>query len=103
MRRRTRIALAGAFVVLFLLPMAVTLPDRTLAIVTIAVLVLAVFGLVLDAVRSTDEGSGSSWDLIPRWQYEGRHVEMGGATRSEQERAIEEIQEAAEEREGSSS
>jgi hypothetical protein len=100
MRRTVRIAVAGIFVVLFLIPFVYALPDRTLAIAAIGLVVVAVFGLVLNAVQSAGERSGSSWDLIPRWQYEGRHVEMGGATRSEQERAIEEIRKEAEDRDG---
>lgn len=40
---------------------------------------------------------GSVWNAIPSWQYEGRHVESGGLTRGEQERALRDIQEQAEE------
>ncbi|ARS91740.1 hypothetical protein B1756_07990 [Natrarchaeobaculum aegyptiacum] len=44
-----------------------------------------------------DGGDGSVWNAIPSWQYEGRHVESGGLTRSEQERALRDIQEQADE------
>ena len=39
--------------------------------------------------------SNSVWDLIPSWQYDGRHVESGGVTRDEQERALRDIQRQA--------
>lgn len=44
-----------------------------------------------------DERDNSVWNAIPSWQYEGRHVESGGLTRGEQERALRDIQEQAEE------
>jgi hypothetical protein len=96
MHHSVRIAVAGILVVIFLAPLATAVSDRTLAIGAIGLLIVAVFALVLNSVQSSEEQSGSTWDLIPRWQYEGRHVEMGGATRTEQERAIQEIQEEAE-------
>jgi hypothetical protein len=99
MRRSVQIAIAGVFVVLFLYPVASAVPNRTLAIGALGLLFVAVLGLVLKALHSSEEQSGSTWDMIPRWQYDGRHVEMGGATRTEQERAIQEIQEEAQERE----
>ena len=39
------------------------------------------------------------WDAIPSWQYGGLHVESGGLTRDEQERALDDIQETAAEME----
>ncbi len=39
------------------------------------------------------------WDAIPDWQYSGRHAESGGISRSEQERAIRDIERQASERE----
>ncbi len=58
---------------------------------------LTTFGGWLLAQRgqqSTEQtaGAGSVWDVIPSWQYTGRHVESGGLTRDEQEQAIEEVQ-----------
>jgi len=103
MRRSVRIAVAGFFIVIVLAPVVNAVPNRMLAIVAIGVVAVVVFAMVVKAVHSTGDGSGSSWDLIPRWQYEGRHVEMGGATRTEQERAIEEIQEEAVDRDQSQS
>lgn len=45
--------------------------------------------------RERAEGE-SVWEVIPDWQYEGRHVESGGLTRGEQEQALHEIHERAE-------
>lgn len=39
--------------------------------------------------RDTDE---SVWNAIPNRQYEGRHAESGGLTRSEQENALRELE-----------
>lgn len=46
--------------------------------------------------RERSDESESVWEVIPGWQYEGRHVESGGLTRDEQEQALREIQERAE-------
>ncbi|SEO88200.1 Protein of unknown function [Halogranum amylolyticum] len=46
--------------------------------------------------RERADESESVWEMIPGWQYEGRHVESGGLTRDEQEQALREIQERAE-------
>lgn len=46
-----------------------------------------------------DEGTDHAddvWDLIPSWQYEGRHVESGGLSRDEQERSLADVQRQAE-------
>ena len=40
----------------------------------------------------------SSWNAIPDWQYDGRHAESGGLTRGEQEQALQEIHDDAEDR-----
>ena len=52
-----------------------------------------------DAVAAVadDDDERSVWDAIPSWQYEGRHVESGGMSRAEQERALSEIEERARE------
>ena len=49
------------------------------------------------AAIADDDDEGSVWDAIPSWQYEGRHVESGGMSRAEQERALSEIEERARE------
>jgi len=50
------------------------------------------------ASRSDDEESdGTVWDAIPSWQYGGRHAESGGFSRDQQERALGEIRERADE------
>lgn len=60
-------------------------------------------GLVLTVVygyyRAQRKSSDAQdvWDLIPEWQYPGLHVASGGLTRGEQERAIQEVQELADE------
>ncbi|WP_435178435.1 hypothetical protein [Halorussus sp. AFM4] len=43
-----------------------------------------------------DEADGTVWDAIPSWQYGGLHVESGGATRDEQERALGDVRRQAE-------
>jgi hypothetical protein len=63
---------------------------------------LGLVGLVAAGVlyrrsrREGDSGGESVWDVIPGWQYEGRHVESGGLARNEQEQALREIRERAE-------
>lgn len=65
---------------------------------------LALIGILATAIaikryraeRSDDRDEGS-WSIIPDWQYEGRFVEAGGVTRSEQSEAIEEVQTDADE------
>lgn len=46
-----------------------------------------------DAEEAPDDDRGTVWDAIPSWQYEGRFAEAGGISRSEQERAVSELQE----------
>lgn len=57
-------------------------------------------GLVVSRLRSadTDGDSNSVWDAIPSRQYDGRHAESGGLSRGEQEQALQEIQQDAEQR-----
>ena len=48
--------------------------------------------------RGEGDGAESNvWNTIPPWQYDGRHAESGGLTRGEQERALREIQQRADE------
>ncbi|WP_126663911.1 hypothetical protein [Haloterrigena salifodinae] len=42
-----------------------------------------------------DEEVRDVWNTIPSWQYDGRHAESGGLTRGEQESALREIQQRA--------
>ncbi|SFR35308.1 hypothetical protein SAMN04487947_0298 [Halogeometricum rufum] len=54
----------------------------------------------LRAFLTADRGEGDSvWEAIPRWQYDGRHVESGGLTRGEQETALADVEQQAEQRE----
>ncbi|ELY90688.1 hypothetical protein C483_11526 [Natrialba hulunbeirensis JCM 10989] len=48
-----------------------------------------------DAETPASASNSSVWDAIPAWQYEGRHVESGGLARSEQEKALQDIQQQA--------
>ena len=50
-----------------------------------------------DGADGEGDEDSSVWNAIPSWQYEGRHVESGGLTRSEQEQALQDIQQQAEE------
>ncbi|MBZ6495327.1 hypothetical protein [Natrinema longum] len=45
----------------------------------------------------TEDEPSTVWNAIPSWQYEGRHVEAGGIARGEQERALQDIQQQAQE------
>lgn len=42
-----------------------------------------------------DDPAPTVWSAIPSWQYAGRHVESGGLSREDQERAIADLQEQA--------
>ena len=67
---------------------------------TTPLLVVGVFGLIAGVLGLTSghaDDADDVWDAIPKWQYDGRHVESGGFTRAEQEEAIEEIDERASE------
>ncbi|RQH00817.1 hypothetical protein [Natrarchaeobius oligotrophus] len=69
------------------------------ALVGLAVL-LGVVVLWRRATRgsdSTNEDDSSVWNAIPNRQYQGRHVESGGLARSEQEAALADVQQRADE------
>ena len=74
---------------------------RSLVLVPAAVFVL-VTAVVYRKRRRPGRGGDdrSIWDAIPNWQYTGRHVEAGGITVDEQERAIRDVKAEAEAREG---
>jgi len=62
----------------------------------VVLVVLTVSVVVFARLRGDDsDGSESSWNAIPNWQYDGRHAESGGLTRGEQEQALQEIHEDA--------
>ncbi|ELY55770.1 hypothetical protein [Natronolimnohabitans innermongolicus] len=44
-----------------------------------------------------DDAESDVWNAIPSNQYAGRHVESGGLARGEQEQALSDVQERAEE------
>lgn len=66
---------------------------------------LVLFGVIVSAsivllgraqpVEPADGDRSAVWNAIPAWQYDGRHVESGGTTREEQERAVETIKREA--------
>ena len=63
----------------------------------VVVATLGVLGWWVYSRNTTQSSSdGSVWDAIPDWQYDGRHVESGGLTRVEQERALRDIERRAE-------
>lgn len=95
--RRTRAV--TLLVAIFLLSASLSALSLVGPVVAVAVSVLLAAALAL-ALRSSagPDEAGSVWDAIPSWQYAGRHVESGGLTRDEQERALRDVQREAEER-----
>ncbi|MFO7833100.1 MAG: hypothetical protein R6V31_03355 [Halohasta sp.] len=72
--------------------LAVSVGQLLAALVVLTVSVLVVVRL---SGGEASDGTESSWNAIPNWQYDGRHVESGGLTRGEQEQALEEIHDEA--------
>jgi hypothetical protein len=100
-----RALLTGVAVAVLLLPPVVGVSNltplplwATPVVVAVVGLLVAVAVLVRHRDADTDEGRGgdSVWDIIPDWQYDGRHVESGGLSRGEQEKALHDLQERAE-------
>lgn len=95
-----RALLTGVAVATLLLPLVVGVSALTPlplwgTLVVVALLALLVAAAVV--VRNRDpDGGDSVWDVIPDWQYDGRHVESGGLSRDEQEQALSDLQERAE-------
>lgn len=58
--------------------------------------------LSTDRSGADDSSDSNVWNAIPSWQYDGRHAESGGLARGEQEQALREIQQEAEELSGES-
>jgi len=75
--------------------LGIGLAGATLALV--AVLLLGRLRGAASGRGDGDAGEGDGWALVPEWQYEGRFAEAGGISRGEQERALREIDERAEE------
>lgn len=67
------------------------------ATIIVVVLLVAFTTRVRTAEGGDDQPDHSVWDVIPSWQYTGRHVESGGLSREEQERALREVQDEADE------
>ena len=57
--------------------------------------VVALLTVVVFLVISGDS-DGDAWDAVQRSDYLGRYAELGGLTRAEQEEAIEDVREKAE-------
>lgn len=68
-------------------------------VLLVGVCATALYGRVAGRGGRDRAEGGTVWDAIPSWQYDGRHVESGGLTRDEQERALDELQETAAEME----
>lgn len=102
---RPRVLLILAAAVLLLTPVALVVgwivvawAGWSVALVLGGVVVSASIVLLGRAqpVETTADDRSSVWNAIPPWQYDGRHVESGGTTREEQERAGETIKREAE-------
>ncbi|WP_440766637.1 hypothetical protein [Natronorubrum sp. DTA7] len=108
-RRLRRLAIVAVFVLLgsSLLVRMTSVVDPVLAGGVLAVLAVLGVVVVLSSVGSSaethggdesgdaDDGESDVWDAIPSWQYGGRHVESGGLARGEQEQALRDIQQQA--------
>lgn len=102
-----RALLTGVAVAVLVLPFVVGVSALTPLPLWATLVVDAAVGLLVAAVvlvrhRDADADGDSVWDVIPEWQYDGRHVESGGLSRGEQEKALSDLQERAE-REGNES
>jgi hypothetical protein len=64
---------------------------------TVALALSASVSIAILFVRK--QSGGDAWEAIPRRDYLGRHAELGGLARDEQEGAVEEIHENADETE----
>ena len=106
-RGRSRTAAIGVLLVLALVGSSLLLRsltgiDPTVLVGAVGLLALLGGVLVWRRAGGSDgggDGDGDSdvWNAIPSWQYDGRHVESGGLTRSEQESALRDIQRRADE------
>ncbi len=77
-------------------------PDRAfLALVGVCGLATALLWRRSGTDGRSDESEAADgstvWNAIPSRQYDGRHAEAGGITRGEQERALRDIQQQADE------
>lgn len=68
-----------------------TVPSWAVALVVVVALTAAVV-----AARRRRPESSDVWEVIPSWQYTGRHAESGGLARDEQEAALTDIEEQVE-------
>jgi len=99
MSRVAALAALAVAVVALAAPLAALLSTgRPVAVVVVLAVVAFVAVVVARRRRAATRASGSVWEFVPSWQYGGRHVESGGLTRDEQERALREIDEQAAQR-----
>jgi hypothetical protein len=99
MVRHRSLAVVAIAAVVLLSPVLGVVDVGPVWLVVAAVVALAVGG----AVRrdsGNDDGNESIWELVPAWQYTGRHVESGGLARDEQEAALADVEEQARARRG---
>jgi hypothetical protein len=91
----TKSVSAVVLVALFLLAPVYALSDAgEAALLTAGAVVAFLLGVYIGG--SDDDGDDTdSWNPIPSRQYGGRYAELGGLTRDEQEKAMREVQEKA--------
>lgn len=96
-RIRTTIVLAVTLALFGTMSLLGPLAEGGLSLVLGGLLLFAAVaaGVVRYRNGAGERSGGSVWDAIPGWQYTGRHVELGGLTRDEQEQALREVQEEA--------
>jgi hypothetical protein len=95
----TRRVYAVVLAVLFLLAPVYTLaPDAgEAALLTGGAIIFLLIGVYIARGNDDEKEDTDSWKPIPSWQYGGRFAELGGLTRDEQEKAVQEVQRKAEE------
>jgi cytochrome c biogenesis protein ResB len=98
MARRWSLLAAAAAVLVVVTPVLGVLDPGPVWLGLCAVVVAALGAALRRDRRESDDG-GDVWELVPSWQYTGRHVESGGLARDEQEAALAEVEERAARRE----
>ncbi|MBX0285793.1 hypothetical protein [Haloarcula salinisoli] len=68
-----------------------TFTDVAIRTALVATVVAWLVVTVLWVRRLGGDDDATTWDAIPEWQYNGRFAEAGGLTRSEQEAALDEL------------
>jgi hypothetical protein len=103
MVRRWSLAVVVIAAVVLLSPMLGVVdvdPVWVVAAAVVAAVALVVGSAARRDARDADSEGESVWELVPSWQYTGRHVESGGLARDEQEAALADLEEQARARRG---